>query len=779
MQLHPIIRKKLVLILKGEGYAVVAWIVLLLLNRYVSPVREWREMNDLFFYERFSNKKHSVDSNTHTEPGASAVEKLVVIDIQDPTEEKKSRGEYAWMIGKLDTAKAACIGIDIRFPDTREWDKNGEEQFVEAVKNCPRVVLPIKFVQAANQDTSYSLAKNHLEKNFALNKKDVQSFSKLTSAQVELPFYNLFLVVKHVGHISFRREKYHLFPLMMECDNNAYPAFAYEVARVYSEHKNSALKITNIPTESYAQMFVNFIPFQKFKYYSLKDARPLLQADSLSFRDKIVLIVNSSPELPLAGTPLLGNKPYPLWALHASLICQILDNSNIGYSWKTPLFFALGLLFCALIWILFVSERYTARWRKVRWPIIICHGVLVLLVFLFLQVEYWVGVMTPIFIFTIGVVAIRNQFHDIYQPPDYENFSINVTEAMRGHYPVSVAYTPAGEDNDNIAFSRFFKDKSFIGMQRNFEELTADRHDILQTGETLYNAIFQQSLETRLFQCVEIIKRENKRLRIRLRLDAPEVSDLPWEYMYGKNLSISFLALDQNVSITRYIPFTKPSEPKEYRAPLKILVVIAKPTDLQILNTGDEKKSLKKSLLTLRLLRQVKLSFCENATLEKLGTQIRSEKYDVLHYIGHGEFDKKKGEGLLLLEKEDGESHAVEAGAIAMNLQNSSIRLVILNSCEGAKGEKSNAFLGVAQALVKGGVPAVVAMQHKILDDIALLFSQAFYTSFLTNFSIDAAIADARHAIMNRVGLSRQDWGTPVLFMRADGAKIFGMRSAR
>ena len=103
----------------------------------------------------------------------------------------------------------------------------------------------------------------------------------------------------------------------------------------------------------------------------------------------------------------------------------------------------------------------------------------------------------------------------------------------------------------------------------------------------------------------------------------------------------------------------------------------------------------------------------------------------------------------------------------------SSIRLAVLNGCKGAVVSKTHVFYGMAQKLVRVGVPAVVAMQHEIFDDTAIAFAREFYYSLLANYSIDAAVSDARQALVRNLGIARQDWGTPVLFMRTGGAEVF------
>ena len=77
-----------------------------------------------------------------------------------------------------------------------------------------------------------------------------------------------------------------------------------------------------------------------------------------------------------------------------------------------------------------------------------------------------------------------------------------------------------------------------------------------------------------------------------------------------------------------------------------------------------------------------------------------------------------------------------------------SLRLVVLNSCEGARTTLTDPFAGVATTLVQLGVPAVVAMQFEISDEAAILFAEELYTNLIGRQDpIDAAVAEARKAI--------------------------------
>jgi len=85
----------------------------------------------------------------------------------------------------------------------------------------------------------------------------------------------------------------------------------------------------------------------------------------------------------------------------------------------------------------------------------------------------------------------------------------------------------------------------------------------------------------------------------------------------------------------------------------------------------------------------------------------------------------------------------------------------------------------MAQNLVRVGVPAVVAMQFKIRDETSKYFAWAFYSKILNNYSIDAAVAEARRYIMAKTNMREHEWAAPVLFMREQSGLIFDVKESR
>ncbi|HYH46002.1 MAG TPA: SUMF1/EgtB/PvdO family nonheme iron enzyme [Thermoanaerobaculia bacterium] len=198
----------------------------------------------------------------------------------------------------------------------------------------------------------------------------------------------------------------------------------------------------------------------------------------------------------------------------------------------------------------------------------------------------------------------------------------------------------------------------------------------------------------------------------------------------------------------------------------------AAPGDLDPLDGAGEWRRLRRALFWLRLVRRVVLEPLRPATLVSLGRRLAaSPPCQVLHVASHGDFDRVRDDGLLLLETAEGRADPVDSAALgALLTGRESLRLIVLNACEGARGSLDDPLAGLSRALVQLGIPAVLAMRRKISDEAALVFTQSFYERLATGAPIEAAVACARHALVDE-GFTAE-WGTPVLFLRAEDGRI-------
>jgi hypothetical protein len=106
------------------------------------------------------------------------------------------------------------------------------------------------------------------------------------------------------------------------------------------------------------------------------------------------------------------------------------------------------------------------------------------------------------------------------------------------------------------------------------------------------------------------------------------------------------------------------------------------------------------------------------------------------------------------------------AAAARLMADHPSLRLVLLNACQGAQAGAS--YVSLAQLLAQRGVPAVLAMQYPIGEDAALEFARVFYTALALGRPVDVATSEARKA-MSVAAPGAWEWATPVLFLGGDG----------
>src|SRR5260370_33430474 len=151
----------------------------------------------------------------------------------------------------------------------------------------------------------------------------------------------------------------------------------------------------------------------------------------------------------------------------------------------------------------------------------------------------------------------------------------------------------------------------------------------------------------------------------------------------------------------------------------------------------------------------------------------RGGPWHIFHFIGHGSFDAHNDEGLIVLEDDEGKADLLSATHLGRLLtDHGSLRLVVLNSCEGARASERDIFSSTATILVRRGIPAILAMQYEITDRAAIELSRAFYEALADGLPVDMAVCEARKAVS--LGMKHTlEWGTPVLYMRSPDRLLF------
>ena len=369
----------------------------------------------------------------------------------------------------------------------------------------------------------------------------------------------------------------------------------------------------------------------------------------------------------------------------------------------------------------------------------------------------------------------------------YLDFEVEVGHGIGQEYPVSVIRSPAGKAQetmhfpyDELALENRLQSLQIAllhagGAQR--QMLTTEEQLVQEFGRDLFNALFTGEARSRFdVSCVEA-RQQGKGLRMKLRILPPEMARLPWEFLYDPRRA-EYICLSRETPIIRYLDLPQPIQPLEVTPPLRILGMTVSPSDLPKLDVPREKQRVEMALRPLQASGAVQLTWLSGATWRDLHRAMRAGPWHIFHFIGHGGFDSQADEGFIALADEKGRGQRLLATELGRLLADHySLRLVLLNSCEGARGSEHDIFSSAAAILVRRGLPAVLAMQYTITDRAAIEFSRAFYEAMVDNLPVDAAVAEARKAV-SLAKTYTVEWGTPVLFMRAPKGVIFNIRAA-
>jgi len=294
--------------------------------------------------------------------------------------------------------------------------------------------------------------------------------------------------------------------------------------------------------------------------------------------------------------------------------------------------------------------------------------------------------------------------------PAYLNFDLLIEPVATG-YRARVIASPAGEGKGDFALPFSVDEVSSVApwparLARHLRPAAGAAASSALTpqqfGERLFGALFRERIGECLTLSWQAANVAQAGLRIRLRLDdsAPELADLPWEYLYSPAWQ-RFLALSHQTPLVRYIEQTGPPPPLLVTGLLRLLALVAAPTDVRELDGGREWQLLKEATAPLVQSGRLYMETLAPPTLVALQDRLRQGAIHLLHFIGHGFFDTTSQRNSLIFENAAKGTHAVDAATLAMLLHDHAPRLIFLNACDGARSGAQDYFAGVAQQLVQ------------------------------------------------------------------------------
>ena len=331
---------------------------------------------------------------------------------------------------------------------------------------------------------------------------------------------------------------------------------------------------------------------------------------------------------------------------------------------------------------------------------------------------------------------------------EYIDFDLQI-EGSAGNYQARVLDSPIGQVTGSFQqpFSPLEMENFFLKVGRPRQGVrhldSPEMGAAKQVGGRLFEAVFSDEIYACFRSSLNDARQAGKGLRVRLRVNAPELGDLPWEYLYNPRQN-QFLSWSVYTPVVRYLEVAQPPEALAVKPPLRVLVMISSPQGYPPLDVEREWAQLQKALSPLEQRGLLKLRRTDDASLSALQSYLRQKEVHILHFIGHGRFDPGQKDGQLLFEDENGGGRPLSGQYLGALLgDHNPLRLVVLNACEGARTSQTDPYAGVAQSLVQQGIPAVIAMQFPITDQAAITFGREFYSALVDGFPVDAALSEA------------------------------------
>lgn len=308
--------------------------------------------------------------------------------------------------------------------------------------------------------------------------------------------------------------------------------------------------------------------------------------------------------------------------------------------------------------------------------------------------------------------------------------------------------------------------------------LRAATLDGVHYGTLLFEAIFphgDHGVRAGYRDGLAIAQSQGKRLRLRLRIAAlPELSDIRWELLYDPQREMA-LGRSQSTSLSRYLEVPWEPGTAVVERP-RMLVALSCPCDaadygLAELDRQEMRESLTKALRPFGV--EATVEILDGPTTPRLLRERLRERFHVLHVQAHGIVRDGDATAHLVLEGDDGSARMVDEALLAEICEGDrDLRLVTLMACHSGALATADPFSGLAPALVREGIPAVIAMRRAISLEMAELFTEHLYLELAHTGRIDAAVNEARQQLYLAAPDSI-DWAIPTLYMRLPQGQLW------
>ena len=394
-----------------------------------------------------------------------------------------------------------------------------------------------------------------------------------------------------------------------------------------------------------------------------------------------------------------------------------------------------------------------------------------------------------------------------------------VTINLAQHSPVTVDFAIPLTTQDREAI-RHYLEVYAAQYVMDIDDTEAKRVTVQlsQWGQSLFDAVFKNASAQQLF--AQFINTPSDKYLVTITAQTPEILSLPWELLHDAGQFL--FAFQPSITILRRIPPKTTFPAYASQARLRMLFVISRPQGAGFIDPRTDAQAVLKAIANYPA---ITVEFLQPATLENLWQRLQNPdlpRVDVIHFDGHGYFDKTgdlaqttitqlgsvsrdlrrklsnlkigANTGYLLFEQAGNYGNRglfyVPTSWLAYLLSESSVRLMVLSACQSAmvahddEETEEEPIGSIAVGLVASGVPSVLAMSYSVMVRATELLFGGFYREIARGESVGVALDKARQALLQdrkrrdlqrgqeRVEIEVSDWFLPTLYQAGEDTPL-------
>ncbi len=394
-----------------------------------------------------------------------------------------------------------------------------------------------------------------------------------------------------------------------------------------------------------------------------------------------------------------------------------------------------------------------------------------------------------------------------------------VTINLAQHSPVTVDFAIPLTTQDREAI-RHYLEVYAAQYVMDIDDTEAKRVTVQlsQWGQSLFDAVFKNASAQQLF--AQFINTPSDKYLVTITAQTPEILSLPWELLHDAGQFL--FAFEPSITILRRISPKTTFQVYVSQSRLRMLFVISRPQGTSFINPRTDAQAVLKAIANYPA---ITVEFLQPATLENLWQRLQNSelpRVDVIHFDGHGYFDKTgdlaqttitqlssvsrdlrkplrdleigANTGYLLFEQAGNYGNRglfyVPTSWLAYLLSESSVRLMVLSACQSAMvahddDETEEEPIGsIAVGLAASCVPSVLAMSYSVMVRATELLFGGFYREIARGESVGVALDKARQALLQdrkrrdlqrgqeRVVIEVSDWFLPTLYQAGEDTPL-------